>query len=140
VRALLRLLRTDLVTKATKSHERLRRTTTDVARLGGIRVNAKWFREFLDHDAAADLARLRAPVCAVTGDKDLQVDPDDLDRMAALVPAPVETHRLPGVTHLLRREAGPASLRTYKKQARRPVEPEVVQIVTDWLARRATRD
>jgi alpha-beta hydrolase superfamily lysophospholipase len=137
VRVLLRLLRTDLVAKATKSHERLRRTTTDVARLGGVRVNAKWFREFLDHDPAADLARLRAPVCAVSGGKDLQVDAGDLDRIAALVPAPVEVHRLPGVTHLLRREAGPATLRTYKKQARRPVDPEVVQIVADWLVRRA---
>jgi fermentation-respiration switch protein FrsA (DUF1100 family) len=132
------LLRTDLVAKATKSHERLRRTTTtDVARLGGVRVNAKWFREFLDHDPAADLARLRVPVCAVSGGKDLQVDAGDLDRIAALVPAPVEVHRLPDVTHLLRREAGPATLRTYKKQARRPVDPEVVQIVADWLVRRA---
>jgi alpha-beta hydrolase superfamily lysophospholipase len=137
VRALLRLLRTNLVTKVARNHERVRRTTTDVARLGGVRVNAKWCREFLDHDAAVDLARVRVPVCALTGGKDLQVDPDDLDRIAALVPAPVEVHRPPDVTHLLRQEAGPASLRTYKKQARRPVEPEVVQIVSDWLARRA---
>jgi alpha-beta hydrolase superfamily lysophospholipase len=137
VRALLRLLRTDLVAKVAKNHERVRRTTTDVARLGGVRVNAKWTREFLDHDPAADLARLCVPVCAVTGAKDLQADPDDLDRIAALVRSPVEVHRLPDVTHLLRREAGPASLRTYRKQVRRPVDPEVVGVVTDWLAHRA---
>ncbi|NJC73574.1 alpha/beta hydrolase [Planosporangium thailandense] len=137
VRALLRLMRTDLVAKATKSHERLRRTTTDVVRIQGRKLNAKWFREYLDYDPAADLARLRVPVCAVTGDKDIQVPPDDLERIAALVPVPVETHRLPGVTHLLRREDGPATLRTYKKQVRRPVEPELVRIVTDWVARRA---
>ncbi|GAA1820437.1 alpha/beta hydrolase [Planosporangium flavigriseum] len=136
VRALLRLLRTDLVAKSAKTHERLRRTTTDVARIGGRRINAKWFRELLDYDPAADLARLHIPVCAVTGDKDLQVDPDELGRIAAVVPAPVEVHRLPDVTHLLRADEGPASLRTYKKQVRRPVAPEVVQVVTGWLARR----
>ncbi|NJC86774.1 alpha/beta hydrolase [Planosporangium mesophilum] len=137
VRALLRLFRVDLAAKVARNHERIRRTTTDVVRMGGVRVNAKWTREFLDHDPAADLARLRVPVCALTGDKDLQVDPDDLDRIAALVPAPVEVHRLPDVTHLLRREGGPASLRTYKKQARRPVDAQVLAAVTDWLAHRA---
>lgn len=137
VRVLLRLMRTDLVAKVAKNHERLRRTTTDVVRMGGRRINAKWSREFLDYDSAADLARIRVPVCALTGGKDVQVNPDDLDRIAALVPAPVETHRPVDVTHLLRSEEGPASLRTYKKQVRRPVDPEVVQIVTDWLAAKA---
>jgi alpha-beta hydrolase superfamily lysophospholipase len=137
VRTLLRLMRTDLVEKSAKNHERLRRTTTDVVRVQGRRINAKWFREFLDYDPAADLTRLRMPVCALTGGKDLQVDPDDLDRIAALVQGPVDTHRPADVTHLLRREDGPASLRTYKKQVRRPVDPQVVQIVTDWLAAKA---
>lgn len=137
VRALLRLMRTDLAAKAAKNHERLRRTTTDVVRIQGRRINARWFREYLDYDPAADLARLRMPVCAVTGGKDLQVPPEDLERIAALVPGPVETHRLPDVTHLLRRDDGPATLRTYKKQVRRPVDPDVVRIVTDWAARHA---
>ena len=44
------------------------------------------------------------PVLAITGDRDLQVDPDDLDRMRDLVKGPFEALRLPGVTHLLRTE------------------------------------
>jgi alpha-beta hydrolase superfamily lysophospholipase len=137
VRALLRLFRVDLVKKVAKNHAKLRATTADVVRMGGARINAKWSREFLDHDPAADLARIRVPVCAVTGGKDLQVNADDLDRIAALVGGPVETHRPADVTHLLRREAGPATLSTYKKQVRRPVEPEVLEIVTGWLVRQA---
>jgi alpha-beta hydrolase superfamily lysophospholipase len=137
VRALLRLFRVDLVKKVAKNHAKVRATTADVVRMGGARVNAKWTREFLDHDPAVDLARLRMPVCAVTGDKDLQVNPDDLDRIAALAGGPVETHRPTDVTHLLRREAGPATLSTYRKQVRRPVEPEVLEIVTGWLVRQA---
>lgn len=133
VRAILRLTRTDLVTKATKNHERIRRTTTDVARIGGVRVNARWTREFFDYDPAADLARIKAPVLAITGEKDLQVDPGDLARMAELVPGPVQTHLIPDLSHILRRQPGPPSLRSYKRDARRPIDAEVRDLVTGWL-------
>jgi len=91
VRALLRLLRIDLVASVRKNHDRIRRTTTDTARIGPNHINARWFREFLDHDPATDLTRLTIPTLAITGSKDLQVNPDDLDRIAALVPGPVQT-------------------------------------------------
>ncbi|WP_169984033.1 alpha/beta hydrolase [Microbispora sp. H10836] len=135
VRAVLRLTRTDLVTKVTKNHERIRRTTTDVARIGGVRVNARWTREFLDYDPAADLALIKAPVLAVTGEKDLQVDPGDLARMAELVPGPIETHLIPDLSHILRRQPGTPSLRAYKREAREPVDAQVRDLVTAWLAR-----
>ncbi|MEV1285767.1 alpha/beta fold hydrolase [Micromonospora sp. NPDC049679] len=137
VRFLLRLTRTDLVAKVLKNHDRLRATTTDVARLGGVRVNARWFREFLDHDPSADLAAIRVPVLAITGGKDLQVDPDDLDAIAGLVPAPVETWRPDDVTHTLRRQPGEASLRKYRAELRGPVDAELMGRVTGWLTTHA---
>ncbi len=45
---------------------------------------------------------------------------------------------LPNLTHLLRREDGPPSLRTYKKQARRPVDTGLLDRVSDWIAERTT--
>ncbi|MGW5262322.1 alpha/beta hydrolase family protein [Microbispora sp. NPDC004025] len=135
VRAVLRLTGTDLVTKVTKNHERIRRTTTDVARIGGVRVNARWTREFLDYDPAADLALIKAPVLAVTGDKDLQVDPGDLARMAELVPGPIETHLIPDLSHILRRQPGTPSLRAYKREAREPIDAQVRELVSGWLTR-----
>jgi pimeloyl-ACP methyl ester carboxylesterase len=134
VRALLRLLRVDLERKATATHARIRATTTDVARIGGVRLNARWYREFLDHDARADLARIAVPVLAVTGEKDLQTPPDDLAVVAATVPGPVEVHLLPDVTHTLRSQPGPASLRAYREELRRPVDPRVLELVTAWCA------
>ncbi|MEU6412694.1 alpha/beta fold hydrolase [Microbispora sp. NPDC046933] len=134
VRAVLRLTRTDLVAKVTKNHERIRRTTTDVARIGGVRVNARWTREFLDHDPAADLARIQAPVLALTGDKDLQVNPEDLARMAELVPGPIETHVIADLSHILRRQPGSPSLRAYRREAREPIDAQVRELVTGWLA------
>jgi pimeloyl-ACP methyl ester carboxylesterase len=132
VRGLLRLLRTDLERKVAANHDRIRATTTDVARLGGVRVNARWTREFLVHDPRADLARITVPVLAVTGAKDLQVDPADLEVVAATVPGPVEVHRLPDLTHTLRRQAGPPSMQRYRAELRRPVDPEVLDLVVGW--------
>lgn len=140
VRWLLRLTRTDLVTKVLKNHEQIRRTTTDVARIGGVRINARWTREFLDHDPAADLGGIHAPVLAVTGEKDLQVDPADLARVAESVPGPVETHVIPDLDHILRRQPGPPSLRAYRREAREPVDAQVKAIVTGWLTERLSPD
>jgi pimeloyl-ACP methyl ester carboxylesterase len=134
VRGLLRLLRTDLETKVAANHAKVRATTTDVARVGGARLNARWTREFLDHDPRTDLARVHVPVLALTGSKDLQVDPADLDVIAATVPAPVTVHRVPDLTHTLRRQPGPASLRAYREELRRPVDPEVLQAVAGWCS------
>jgi pimeloyl-ACP methyl ester carboxylesterase len=134
VRLLLRLLRTDLETKVAANHAKVRATTTDVARVGGARLNARWTREFLDHDPRTDLARVHVPVLALTGSKDLQVDPADLDVIAATVPAPVTVHRVPDLTHTLRRQPGPASLRAYREELRRPVDPEVLQAVAGWCS------
>jgi uncharacterized protein len=135
VRGLLRLLRTDLEAKVAANHAKIRATTTDVARIGGARVNARWTREFMAHDPRADLARLTVPVLAVTGEKDLQVPATDLDVLAETVPGPVEVHRVPDLTHTLRRQPGPASLRAYRAELRRPVDAEVLATVVAWCRR-----
>jgi uncharacterized protein len=135
VRGLLRLLRTDLEAKVAANHAKIRATTTDVARIGGARVNARWTREFMAHDPRADLARLTVPVLAVTGEKDLQVPATDLDVLAETVPGPVEVHRVPDLTHTLRRQPGPASLRAYRGELRRPVDAEVLATVVAWCRR-----
>ncbi|MGY1601793.1 alpha/beta hydrolase family protein [Geodermatophilus sp. SYSU D00815] len=132
VRGLLRLTRTDLEAKVARNHERIRATTTDTARIGLARLNARWTREFLDHDPREDLRRIAAPVLAVTGAKDLQVDPGDLDTVASTVPGPVAVHRVPDLTHTLRRQPGAPSLGAYRRELRRPVDAEVLDLVVGW--------
>jgi uncharacterized protein len=139
VRGLLRLLRTDLEAKAETNRRRIAATTGDVARIGGARINARWFREFMAHDPREDLRRLTVPVLAITGTKDLQARPDDLTAVADLVAGPVETHRVPDLTHTLRRQDGPATMRSYREELRRPVDAEVLATVAGWC-RRLTGD
>ena len=136
VRLLLRLLRTDVGRQQAKNLAKIRASTGEVARIGGARVNVGWMREFLDHDPRPDLAAIGVPVLALTGDKDVQVDPDDLDAIADLVQGETQTVRVPDLTHLLRRDPGRASVRHYRRLLREPVDAAVVDEVADWTAGR----
>ncbi|MFG1928505.1 alpha/beta hydrolase [Cryptosporangium sp. NPDC048952] len=129
VRPLLRTVADRYLARATA-------TSSDVARIAGIPVNARWMRELLAHDPRPDLANVRVPVLAITGDSDIQVDPADLDEIRRLVPGETEIHRMPGLTHLLRRLDGRPSLRTYPRQLREPIDSELLTRITGWLTAR----
>jgi pimeloyl-ACP methyl ester carboxylesterase len=115
---------------------RIKTSSADVARVAGIPVNARWIREMVAHDPRPDLANIQVPLLAITGDKDIQVDPADLDKIRELVPGEAEVHRIPDLTHLLRREPGRPSLRSYRRQLRRPVDTDLLAQVAGWLANR----
>ena len=139
VRAILRVLRTDFVAKVRANHAKLKATTTDVARVGGAKINARWFREFIAYDPTRDLEQLTMPVLAVTGSKDLQVDPADLEVIRTTVHGPVTVHRLEDLTHTLRRQASAPSLKLYKRELQHPVDAQLLDIVTDWVLEYADR-
>ncbi|MEV6449594.1 alpha/beta hydrolase [Amycolatopsis sp. NPDC051716] len=115
---------------------RVKASDADVVRVARTKLNARWMSEMLLHDSRPDLANVQAPVLAITGGKDVQVDPADLDRIRDLVPGEVETHRIPDLTHLLRRDPGRLSVRSYPAQLRKPVDADLLAQVTSWLARR----
>jgi alpha-beta hydrolase superfamily lysophospholipase len=98
-----------------------------------VKIPAKWLREFMAYNPAEDLAEITVPVLAITGSKDIQVDPADLERMAHLVKAPFEHHLIQGMTHMLRIEEGDASISKYKKEIKKPIEPKVLETIFRWL-------
>jgi uncharacterized protein len=133
----LKVLRKDLVTMQAKSVEKIRTTTEDVVRMQGRKINALWHREFLDFDPVPYLERLQMPVLAITGAKDVQVDPEDLDIIAATVPGPVTTRKIEDLSHLLRRDPKAPTLSDYKRQIREPVDAELLELVGRWVAEHA---
>ena len=133
VRLLLRLLRTDLAAKQRRTAERIAATTTDVAWVGGARINARWYREFLTRDPREDLARIAVPVLALTGSKDLQVDPADALEIARLAPH-ATGEVLEDVDHILRHVPGTPSVSAYKREVREPLDPRVTGRVVAWTA------
>jgi hypothetical protein len=74
-------------------------------------------------------------VLAITGSKDIQVNPADLNRMAQLVQGEFESHELADLTHMLRTDPGQPTLNTYPDQIKRPIDPRLLDLVSDWLQR-----
>lgn len=128
--------RIDALKSQRKSFAKIRNSTADTIRVQLVqKLNAKWFREFLDFDPAEDLARVTIPVLAITGSKDIQVNPADLEIMRRLVKGEFESHLVPDLTHILRADEGEPTLSTYKEQAKRPVDSRVLELVSDWVER-----
>lgn len=132
VRAILRLMRTDLERQTEKNRQRLLATTGDVERVGGVRLNARWFREFMAYDPLADLSAAQQPVLAVAAGYDLQSPPDDAAAIAAARSAPTRHVLLDGVSHILRRQST-ATLRTYRRDARAPIDERIVPLISEWI-------
>jgi pimeloyl-ACP methyl ester carboxylesterase len=132
-RVVLKLLRTDLAKQQGKSMEKLHASDQDVLRMQGRRMNARWMREFLQFDPLPFLEQLDMPVLAISGGKDLQVNPADLEIIARTVPGPVETKCIPDMTHLLRRDPRTPMLTDYKRQIREGADAEVLETVAGWM-------
>lgn len=130
-------LRIDVLKSQRKALERIKKSKRASMRIQLVKLNAKWFREFIAYDPAEDLSRITVPVLAITGAKDIQVNPQDLERMAKLVRSDFEAHQVPDLTHLLRADPGEPGIATYKQQVTRPVDARVLRIVSDWLERTA---
>lgn len=137
---LIDLLHVDVRKAQQKQLDKIKRSKKNWYRVQMVaKVNARWLREFMAYDPADDLPKIRVPVLAITGTKDIQVDPADLGRMAGLVRSEYESHAVTNLTHLLRTEPGEPTLSTYKQQVTQPVDPQVLQIISEWL-RKKTAD
>lgn len=138
-KAVMRLTRTDFARSQHKRIARLKASTGDVLRIGGVRANARWYREFFESDPAADLARITVPVLAINGGHDMQVPPEDIDAIGRLVRGPFEGHVVDDLSHLLRPDPSRAGPRGYRRAVRQPVSPRVLDIITAWVAARWDR-
>ena len=119
--------------------QRLLASTEEIVRVGRSELPGQWFREYMAYDPEPDLRTVRCPVLAVTGRKDVQVDPDDIARIGAIVGAEFEGATPETLTHLLRRHAGPPGLATYRAQLGEPVDPELLEQIAVWTSARTAR-
>ena len=133
---LIKMLHIDIHKAQRKQFDKIKHSTKDWYRVQLLaKINAKWVREFLEYNPADDLPKIQIPVLAITGSKDIQVNPSDLKRMAKLVKSEFEWHEVPDVTHILRTEAGESTLSTYRQQVQQPIDKRVLDFISDWLQR-----
>ncbi|MDJ0791057.1 MAG: alpha/beta fold hydrolase [Acidimicrobiia bacterium] len=132
----LRLFGSSVEKQQAKAIRRVQSTDDDVARIQGQKINAKWMREFIEYDPEPTLRATKTPMLAITGTKDVQVDFEDLELVAAVAGDRAEVHVVDDLDHILRNEPERVSNpKKYKRQLDKPIDPEVVELVTDWLGR-----
>ncbi|WP_324194640.1 alpha/beta hydrolase [Nocardia terpenica] len=132
---ILRWTRIDPLVSQRKRLARIERSSADVLRIQGVRMNARWLREFAAYDPRPALARIGVPVLAITGAHDMQVPPDGIDTMGQLVRGSFEGHVLDDLSHLLRPDPDRIGPRGYRRAVRQPVSPEPLNLITDWITR-----
>ncbi|MGC9355862.1 MAG: alpha/beta hydrolase family protein, partial [Mariniphaga sp.] len=99
-------------------------------------VNSPWFHYFLTYDPRPELSKLKCPVLALIGEKDLQVPPKS--NLPAIEKAlsdggnkNFKTMELPGLNHLFQHcETG--VIAEYA-QIEETISPEVLEIISEWI-------
>ena len=129
----IKLFRIDVVKSVQKNLTAIKKTNKDSLLMQGRRVNAKWMREFLAYDPVMDLSKTKVPLLVITGSNDIQVDPEDVPRMAELALGDTETHVLDGLSHLFRKDPERSGLRSYKKQSKTPVDQSLMDTLMLWF-------
>ncbi|MET8148805.1 alpha/beta hydrolase family protein [Actinoplanes sp. NPDC049668] len=126
-----------LVRRQARDRDRVRASTVDRHdRMPRSRLTDRWLREYMAHDPRPDLAAVDKPVLAITGGKDIQVDPADVARIGRLVTGPFDGEVPDDLTHLLRRDPGPPGLWRYRRQLTEPIDDWMLERIGAWAQMR----
>jgi len=101
-----------------------------------------WFKFFLTYDPKSTLSKVKCPVLAINGEKDLQVPPKENlsvieEALVAGGNKNVTTKEIPGLNHLFQ-TAQTGSPDEYAK-IEETISPVALKIISDWILKQ-TRD
>ena len=105
-------------------------------------LSSPWFRFFLDYDPLPPLQKVKCPVLALNGDRDLQVSAaDNLPLIQKTLEEAgnknVTTKAMPELNHLFQHaETGTP---TEYGAIEETISPEVLQIIADWIAKQSSQ-
>lgn len=126
----------DPVKLQTALFKKLRSTDKAYFRYKLQKINAKWMREILDLDPKDIVSKVSCPILAISGEKDIQIDPKDALRIAELAKGEVEYHIVPNLTHILRLDEQTPSILSYRKLLKTDMDQSVLDMIWEWLQRR----
>jgi len=132
-RIIWKIIRYDPIKAQQAIFEKAKNIDKDTFRYKGQKINARWLREHLEYNPKYTMRNISCPILALTGDKDIQVDPQDAASIAELAKGPVEYHIVSNLTHILRPDDGPPSILNYKKLLKQSVDQRVLDFISSWL-------
>ncbi len=139
---LLRLLYSENKIKKTqeKLYKKALATDEDVIKFQMRKFPAKWLREHLqytDEDILKLLEIKKIPVLCVTGDKDVQADPDDLKSVDELNNDNIKTKVIENMDHVLRYYGGEKTIinliKQYKEEVDKPLHEGLKKVLKNWF-------
>ena len=93
---------------------------------------ASEIKSILNSNPSEALKKIKCPVLALNGEKDLQVPADiNLDKVKALVKSPVTAKKYPGLNHLF--QHCDTGLPNEYGNIEETISPEVLNDIVDWI-------
>ncbi|ENQ3078989.1 alpha/beta fold hydrolase [Bacillus cereus] len=119
--------------------EKIQQSSKPALRIKGVKVNAKWIREQFQYNVVEYLERVTCPVLAITGDRDVQVPPEQAREIAEYVAGEAEWHIIPNMNHILREvEKNHTMLglmKEYKGLVNKGIQEELLNVMKEWLVK-----
>jgi uncharacterized protein len=119
---------------------RMVNSTEDTVRLKGKKVPAKWFREhfkYSSEDVLKALSNANCPILAVTGDKDVQANVEDLKTLEKLGKDNIKCVVIENMDHILKEFMGQKTvlgvMKQYKAELSQPMHPQLRMVLEEWL-------
>ena len=96
-------------------------------------TRAPWVDSFLTINPREYLANVKCPVLAINGEKDMQVNPDNLSVIKEFVPK-ADTMLMPDLNHLLQ-HAVTGEITEYD-EIRETISPDVLEAIVQFIKKR----
>lgn len=118
----------------------MEQSTGDTIKYKMRKTPAKWFREHFSYSnemIMEMLSRCDCPILAITGDKDVQANPQDLKRIEQLGKDHAKAIIIKDMDHMLKEYKGEKSvlklMKQYKKNASMPIHNDLKTELATWL-------
>jgi uncharacterized protein len=123
--------------QAQKYIDKVMNSAKDVIKVSLIKTNAKWMREHFSYDVREDLAKVICPVLAITGERDIQANPEVLKDLPLFVKGDAEFHVVENMGHSCKYISHTSTMLTVKKdiiaESKLPIHPELEKLLENWL-------
>ena len=130
----------DPVKSLKKLIDKINNTTKSIIYFKLNKIPAKWFRESFSIDPSDIYKNTTCSCLIIGGSKDIQCNPDDATKMSNIIQGKVESHIIKDMSHLLRIEPDKPSIFNYANLIKKPIEPQVLETVYNWIYRKISEN